>query len=598
MRKLRIVLLSLALAQVIAVRASGETTAWARLGYVRLMDLGSGDSISNDVYPFEPTWQLSLDVTAGGPVTAPRVEFQSSRTFEDIRPAPTGVDPGPTYVWDYPDLTLAQGGTPLFLSASEGTSLAQSGLTASRTVDAPLLTSNSAVQTVDFTLRFDEALPGGVNDIFVGIGTFDFEQDMVAEIVTNQNTVSGWSSGSSTWGNAGWTTGAVTVGVEYHFQAQILSTKRPGYEGQAIYHKPPVYVSYAAINNPPDHEGTWTANVHPLGETATYHVAETVNWDRMTTTSRQDSNLRKVSLLVDDAGLQVTSIEMTYGGEYDAGGAYLGHSAGIDVTGRNMVAASVSTPTGRTWDLGIEDDGSAAWLGLEDPVAPGDLAALGLVSGTYTFTFTGPDGGEIVTCVDLTQWNPEQVPNITSPSDGQTVAPGSRTVTWDAVWDSTVSDIYLGLEDYEDTWEHEVMLPPEASSHLVPGIPGSADIECFLAFGGIVSGTTPEGIEWTAIGYNGREIRFSTMADVPSDTDGDGDVDLDDLFAVRNNFGVASGATRAMGDVAPHPDGDGAVDLDDLFMVRNNFGTGLTVPEPMTLSIIALGGLAMVRRKR
>ena len=86
-------------------------------------------------------------------------------------------------------------------------------------------------------------------------------------------------------------------------------------------------------------------------------------------------------------------------------------------------------------------------------------------------------------------------------------------------------------------------------------------------------------------------------ASVPGDTDNDGDVDLDDLFAVRNNFGMTTGATRAQGDVAPDPDGDGAVNLDDLFMVRNNFGTS-TVPEPMTLSLLGISGLALLRRKR
>ena len=78
------------------------------------------------------------------------------------------------------------------------------------------------------------------------------------------------------------------------------------------------------------------------------------------------------------------------------------------------------------------------------------------------------------------------------------------------------------------------------------------------------------------------------------DTDGDGDVDLDDLNNVRNNFG---------GEGSGDTDGDNDVDLDDLNNVRNNFGAGPAnaVPEPGTfvlgLSMLALGGLWARRRR-
>jgi len=91
-------------------------------------------------------------------------------------------------------------------------------------------------------------------------------------------------------------------------------------------------------------------------------------------------------------------------------------------------------------------------------------------------------------------------------------------------------------------------------------------------------------------------VRSQLPADtpIPADTDGDGDVDLDDLFAVRNNFG-ATGTTLSDGDT----NGDGNVDLDDLFAVRNNFGTtNDAVPEPATISLLALGGLAVLKLKR
>jgi len=86
-------------------------------------------------------------------------------------------------------------------------------------------------------------------------------------------------------------------------------------------------------------------------------------------------------------------------------------------------------------------------------------------------------------------------------------------------------------------------------------------------------------------------VRYIDMPSVLGDTDGDGDVDIDDLNNVRNNFGA-----MGLGDT----DSDGDVDIDDLNNVRNNFGAMAAVPEPGALSLvlcaIAVGAMHRPRR--
>ena len=55
----------------------------------------------------------------------------------------------------------------------------------------------------------------------------------------------------------------------------------------------------------------------------------------------------------------------------------------------------------------------------------------------------------------------------------------------------------------------------------------------------------------------------------PGDTNGDGQVDVTDFFALAGNFGTQSGATLADGDF----DGDGDVDVSDFFVLASNFGS-------------------------
>ncbi len=97
----------------------------------------------------------------------------------------------------------------------------------------------------------------------------------------------------------------------------------------------------------------------------------------------------------------------------------------------------------------------------------------------------------------------------------------------------------------------------------------------------------------------GGSLQFQVGAGQTGDTDLDGDVDLNDLNNVRNNF--ESTGEGVPGDTAPY---DGVVNLDDLNRVRGSFGEsvvsagGLTaVPEPSTVGLAVCGLIALAGYK-
>ena len=97
-------------------------------------------------------------------------------------------------------------------------------------------------------------------------------------------------------------------------------------------------------------------------------------------------------------------------------------------------------------------------------------------------------------------------------------------------------------------------------------------------------------------------ITLSAVTATPlleGDANRDGVVSADDYASVQGNFGN-TGVIGILGDA----NCDGSVSADDYASVLANFGatTGMggetPVPEPTALSLLVIGGFAMLRRRR
>ena len=170
------------------------------------------------------------------------------------------------------------------------------------------------------------------------------------------------------------------------------------------------------------------------------------------------------------------------------------------------------------------------------------------------------------------------------------------------VLDGKVSTLEAGDSSSAHLWGGEVLnLSAEGASsvtihgydfHVSGGLTWNGDE---LLGSGVLTGKWAGADEWwiTTIQTNAPGASLRAMVLVPGDATGDGVVDDIDLTVLAEHWQQSGGWLK--GDF----NGDGFVDDLDLTVLATAWPTGSVtgVPEPGTLSLLALAGLAWVRRK-
>jgi len=109
---------------------------------------------------------------------------------------------------------------------------------------------------------------------------------------------------------------------------------------------------------------------------------------------------------------------------------------------------------------------------------------------------------------------------------------------------------------------------------------------------------TPSGWPTATIAKDESTKRIYLSFGILGDTNNDGVVDAADYITVKRHMGQGVGSAGAS---AGDFDLDGDVDWDDLQILIGAMGAGGngggTIPEPATLGLLALGALAVVRRR-
>jgi MYXO-CTERM domain-containing protein len=265
------------------------------------------------------------------------------------------------------------------------------------------------------------------------------------------------------------------------------------------------------------------------------------------------------------------------------------YSVTVNCESNNVVSGTVTTPGGAAYALVAGDRGPWSFGVSSD--APADLAGFGL--GNYTIKVWGADGIDKTYVVPLGGELPSDAPTYNL-GCWSTITDSRPTISWGASADPNVNKVHLDLWAGDKDYGSGFADPSQTSLTPSEDLPNGFAMACVVFIDG-EEYTFPDGAKYLSGLYSCADLGFNVVV-LPGDANGDGVVDASDYIILKQHMGATTGAGASDGDF----DKDGTVNWTDLQILMANFGQtqGADMPEPATLSLLALGGLAMIRRRR
>ena len=318
------------------------------------------------------------------------------------------------------------------------------------------------------------------------------------------------------------------------------------------------------------------ANTEAAGATVLFNTTETLEtsvFNSTNTAGNHHSNNRSVDTVVPNRPIVVAG--MITAETIKAQNGLLDLRQDLNVPNLDIAGgASVKMATDKTATVTGTLSGTGNWTGgLGVTVVAGAKVAPGEGVGVLN------DGGGVLTIDNgaIYQWQ------IADPTGDPNGGEG-----WDLVKGSTIDflgELILDVDDSLLVGSIDV-----TDSFIVASASSSMSALGSYSFLGTWSGT---------LTVTGNDLILTDLSGaLVGDADGDGDVDAADYITLKTNMGQPSGAELADGDF----DGDGDVDWNDLQLLQAHYGESAgasgTIPEPATLGLLAIGAMAVIRRRR